>query len=677
MSSVSPFRSSSNLPRTPVNTAVKPNSKSSATKYNNFTPGSNTSVNRVRNEPGSSGGGIIVSQVKSNDSSPLLQSYSPHTPIVEINSRTPFPTPFSGPFSANKPQNIVTQTPLTVQQRRTPNTARTTQSNPATNKNNPSNISGIRIACNSDLHNLYLSSSNNDVDEVEAMLQSVFKLNDSIIGLYESHNKVIYPFSLVCSNADSFKDIYLLVTEAGVVPAAAASDLHYSNNNSTAQRHLNYIEEADNLAEGEDEEDELIDDDGDDANSYNFPEFNSVAEAKQYVVQQAQQWSSTNQARPAQRQERKKWDLTSPRTVYPSERELQQFEGSTVGFGMFQLSAAELLELEGLQQRIGLSHLSARRLYAFFRKVAQEYNNTLPRSVFDSLVVNEISSYSQSVAGRNECWQVFDRLFDILDVEDSGSILYSDFACGLTLLCPGKQSEKIRLAFDSYDYTNSNCISFHSLCKYFISFFIVAFDLSTQLQRIAEQDEITIEELGIATAKQCYKDLQLNRHEKIEFRQFFGWYTSGYSEEEEQNEYYANNNFAAEEEAAESLSAYDSLSSDDSESEVNTYSEDEYSQAMQYLNQYNNSNISNAKSNRATLQAEDYLFTPANTAVEELPRFNYSNQRNTAEATGNRPLSRRKVAEPQSPLITNNDQNSYNSYKAQHNNYPAGINSSL
>lgn len=145
----------------------------------------------------------------------------------------------------------------------------------------------------------------------------------------------------------------------------------------------------------------------------------------------------------------------------------------------------------------------------------------LDRTTFDRCLEKILSQ-----SGRYDplARKMFVRLFKMFDrsAVSSDVIDVAEFLGGVSVLASGERDEKIRLTFDLYDVDNDGFISMAEMVKYLTSVFRVIEETSPEL---FQQNSVNPQELGVVTARQCFKESPLNEEGKLSYDAFREWYS--------------------------------------------------------------------------------------------------------------------------------------------------------
>ena len=135
--------------------------------------------------------------------------------------------------------------------------------------------------------------------------------------------------------------------------------------------------------------------------------------------------------------------------------------------------------------------------------------------------------------GPAERAQVHSQLFALFDPSGSGYADAIELISGLTVLCGGKRSEKVRAAFQLHDGDDDGCLSFDELCAYLASIYKVLYEgnRGAHAHGPAVQDTST---LAVATANAAFAALPAAVHRgTMSLEEFTHWYSTAPSFEVE------------------------------------------------------------------------------------------------------------------------------------------------
>jgi len=139
-------------------------------------------------------------------------------------------------------------------------------------------------------------------------------------------------------------------------------------------------------------------------------------------------------------------------------------------------------------------------------------------------VFKEFSKKSQVFKNvkKERLGMILRNLFSVFDQDGNGIIDYTEFLSGLTVLCDGTRDEKIRIAFDLYDFDKDGFISMPEMKRYLKSVFTVMQETSSE---VFDRHGVSAEELADITAEQCFLEADTNHDGKLSFNEFKVWYS--------------------------------------------------------------------------------------------------------------------------------------------------------
>jgi Ca2+-binding EF-hand superfamily protein len=182
--------------------------------------------------------------------------------------------------------------------------------------------------------------------------------------------------------------------------------------------------------------------------------------------------------------------------------------------------------------------------------VRSRRNNSwsLTKAEFDSTMRGIISSSSMSVETQRTLSDILAGIFYAFDRERNGTVNALEVACGFTVLCGGKKSDKLEYAFEVLDREKRGNLSKFDTVRYLRSFLTVLLNIATtvSLDTDSSEDIMTTMSGGLCdrsedslvraveagsswAASQAFKN-QRSKKDVISFDEFAEWYTHvGYS----------------------------------------------------------------------------------------------------------------------------------------------------
>lgn len=115
---------------------------------------------------------------------------------------------------------------------------------------------------------------------------------------------------------------------------------------------------------------------------------------------------------------------------------------------------------------------------------------------------------------------VANRLFDLFDTNGNGSVDLPELAAGLAVLCGGSSADKVEASFRLFDMDGDGFITLGEMQAYLASMFRVVY--------AAEPDEaqrlgVSPDELAAATARECFREADINQDGKLSLQEFTAW----------------------------------------------------------------------------------------------------------------------------------------------------------
>jgi hypothetical protein len=174
-------------------------------------------------------------------------------------------------------------------------------------------------------------------------------------------------------------------------------------------------------------------------------------------------------------------------------------------------------------------------------------NYILTKKDFDSAVIRIITSRSMSVETQTTLTAILREIFCAFDYEGTGKANAFDVACGFTVLCKGKKSDKLEYSFEILDRAKRGYLSRADSVRYLRSFLIV---LLTMVTTNSLDSDLVEDSMTTLSGEKCDKSLKSismavemgcrwaseqamkgvhGSHDTITFDDFAHWYsTKGY-----------------------------------------------------------------------------------------------------------------------------------------------------
>jgi hypothetical protein len=106
-------------------------------------------------------------------------------------------------------------------------------------------------------------------------------------------------------------------------------------------------------------------------------------------------------------------------------------------------------------------------------------NYVLTKKDFDFAIIRIITSRSMSVETQTTLTTILREIFAAFDYEGTGKANAFDVACGFTVLCKGKKSDKLEYSFETLDRAKRGYLSRADSVRYLRSFLIVLLTMVT------------------------------------------------------------------------------------------------------------------------------------------------------------------------------------------------------
>ena len=182
----------------------------------------------------------------------------------------------------------------------------------------------------------------------------------------------------------------------------------------------------------------------------------------------------------------------------------------------------EWLNLDEARRLAGLSEFEPEEVFEEFAHYADD-DGTLDRDAFMNafFALVDKSDVLESEEELERAETLFNMIFEAFDVDGNGTIDFNELSSGVSVLCGGSTSSKVRAVFDLYDLNGDGFIDLEEMTTYLTSVFRMLYQLQPGT---AEQMGVSAEELGMATGRQAFEDADLNHDGRIsfdEFRQFY------------------------------------------------------------------------------------------------------------------------------------------------------------
>lgn len=121
--------------------------------------------------------------------------------------------------------------------------------------------------------------------------------------------------------------------------------------------------------------------------------------------------------------------------------------------------------------------------------------------------------------------EVRNAVFDLFDRDGNHVVDMMEIICGISLLCAGKEDDKINAVFDVFDENGDGFISMDEMFKFLTSVFKVV--LTPNVITVMNSMGVTVEsaeDLASVTSLECFKTADLNHDGKLSVSEFKNWF---------------------------------------------------------------------------------------------------------------------------------------------------------
>ncbi|KAF1780263.1 EF-Hand 1, calcium-binding site [Phytophthora cactorum] len=186
---------------------------------------------------------------------------------------------------------------------------------------------------------------------------------------------------------------------------------------------------------------------------------------------------------------------------------------------LIQNNIPEWLSLREVRRLTNLESFTAQQVlntFAKFTAADGTMDQETFRQAFDHFKVESATQES-----RDRLQLLVDRIFELFDKDSNGLVDFNELASGLSVLCGGSQTDKVRAAFNLYDVNHDGFISLGEMRLYLTSVFKVLFEVNPDSEA---RMGVTPEDLGEITAEQAFAEADHDRDGKLSFEEFSQWY---------------------------------------------------------------------------------------------------------------------------------------------------------
>ena len=225
-------------------------------------------------------------------------------------------------------------------------------------------------------------------------------------------------------------------------------------------------------------------------------------------------------------------------------------EGDNGGY-VVSVSQKRIQHLRTLLTQSGLCHLdveqACKRILGKSHRDEKSGGYVMSKEEFDSAMRGIVSVQGLNIESQRALSAILSEIFTAFDYDGTGQINATEVACGFTVFCKGKKSDKLEYAFDVLDRARKGKLSQSDTAKYLRSFLTVLLNVVSTSSLDSDQDDVmsttsgmrcdrTISTVARAVeagsswaASQAFRGQRANR-DTLCFDEFAEWYTQvGYS----------------------------------------------------------------------------------------------------------------------------------------------------
>jgi len=171
---------------------------------------------------------------------------------------------------------------------------------------------------------------------------------------------------------------------------------------------------------------------------------------------------------------------------------------------------------------------TARVHEAFLSQLEDASSDSLDKPTFDRVIRTLIPGSSLSRDDRAFLSRALTNLFFSFKVDQEGSVDFSEFVAGFSLLSSGAKSDKLALAFRLFDEDGDGYISRGELQRYLKAFLTFLTALQRCFSEILRPELVNAIDASAAELASLILDsAALDKEDQISFEQFGTWYNSG------------------------------------------------------------------------------------------------------------------------------------------------------
>ncbi|KAF1316742.1 Recoverin family protein, partial [Globisporangium splendens] len=186
---------------------------------------------------------------------------------------------------------------------------------------------------------------------------------------------------------------------------------------------------------------------------------------------------------------------------------------------LIQNNIPEWISLREVRRLTNLGSYTPTQVLESFRKFVTK-DGTLNEESFRK-AFDQFHGQQQDQESSDRLRFLVDRIFALFDTDKNGVVDFNELASGLSVLCGGSETDKVRAAFNLYDVNRDGYISLGEMRLYLTSVFKVLFEVDPESE---SRMGVSAEELGAITAEQAFAEADLDKDGKLSFEEFSQWY---------------------------------------------------------------------------------------------------------------------------------------------------------
>jgi Ca2+-binding EF-hand superfamily protein len=158
------------------------------------------------------------------------------------------------------------------------------------------------------------------------------------------------------------------------------------------------------------------------------------------------------------------------------------------------VSQKRIQHLRSLLTQSGLCHLDVeqvcKKILGKSHRDEKSGGYVMSKEEFDSAMRGIVSSQGLNIESQRALSAILSEIFTAFDYDGTGQINATEVACGFTVFCKGKKSDKLEYAFDVLDRARKGKLSQADTAKYLRSFLTVLLNVVSTSSLDSDQDDV-------------------------------------------------------------------------------------------------------------------------------------------------------------------------------------------